>query len=116
MIFREGPVGGIAGREHEGVLMNGCSTAAMGGAYEFSKNASANLREKDDAWNPALGGFFAGTMMGLRCMALHIFPSLTGPWHSFLMSVFSCSSLSTRHCRLRHRARRCSWRLLIHRR
>ena len=40
----------------------------MGGAYEFSKNASANLREKDDAYNPAIGGFFAGTMMGLRCM------------------------------------------------
>jgi len=39
----------------------------MGGAYEFSKTASANLREKDDAWNPAVGGFFAGTMMGLRC-------------------------------------------------
>jgi len=39
----------------------------MGGAYEFTKNASANLREKDDAYNPAIGGFFAGTMMGLRC-------------------------------------------------
>ncbi|KAK4890433.1 hypothetical protein LTR17_004763 [Elasticomyces elasticus] len=40
--------------------------AAMGGTYEFSKNAAANLREKDDAYNPAIGGFFAGTMMGLR--------------------------------------------------
>ncbi|KAK0290697.1 hypothetical protein LTR35_000129 [Friedmanniomyces endolithicus] len=40
--------------------------AAMGGAYEFTKNASANLREKDDAYNPAVGGFFAGTLMGLR--------------------------------------------------
>ncbi|KAK1040194.1 hypothetical protein LTS16_010583 [Friedmanniomyces endolithicus] len=40
---------------------------AMGGAYEFTKNASANLREKDDAYNPAVGGFFAGTLMGLRC-------------------------------------------------
>ncbi|KAK0892360.1 hypothetical protein LTR91_019267 [Friedmanniomyces endolithicus] len=39
---------------------------AMGGAYEFTKNASANLREKDDAYNPAVGGFFAGTLMGLR--------------------------------------------------
>lgn len=42
----------------------------MGGAYEFTKNASANLRERDDAYNPAIGGFFAGTMMGLRCKLL----------------------------------------------
>ncbi|KAK4540899.1 hypothetical protein LTR36_008841 [Oleoguttula mirabilis] len=40
--------------------------AAMGGVYEFTKNASANLREKDDAYNPAMGGFMAGTMLGLR--------------------------------------------------
>lgn len=39
----------------------------MGGAYEFSKCASANLREKDDALNSAIGGFFSGTMLGLRC-------------------------------------------------
>lgn len=42
-------------------------TGAMGGAYEFAKTASANLREKDDVWNPTIGGFFAGTMLGLRC-------------------------------------------------
>jgi hypothetical protein len=42
----------------------------MGGAYEFSKNAAANLREKDDAYNPAIGGLFAGSMMGLKCMWL----------------------------------------------
>ncbi|KAI9680791.1 MAG: hypothetical protein M1817_004231 [Caeruleum heppii] len=40
--------------------------AAMGGAYEFVRHASANLREKDDSWNAALGGFFAGTALGLR--------------------------------------------------
>lgn len=45
--------------------------AAMGGAYEFTKNASANLRRKDDAFNPALGGFMSGTMLGLRCMSLN---------------------------------------------
>jgi hypothetical protein len=41
--------------------------AAMGGAYEFCKNASANLREKDDALNQAFGGFVAGSMLGLSC-------------------------------------------------
>jgi hypothetical protein len=42
------------------------STAAMGGAYEFVKTASANLREKEDPLNTALGGFFAGSILGLR--------------------------------------------------
>ncbi|RMY18801.1 hypothetical protein D0867_05087 [Hortaea werneckii] len=42
------------------------TTAAMGGAYEFTKNASANLRQKDDAYNPALGGLMSGAMLGLR--------------------------------------------------
>ncbi|MCJ1246542.1 hypothetical protein MMC30_003750 [Trapelia coarctata] len=40
--------------------------AAMGGAYEFTKLASANLREKDDSWNTAIGGFLAGGVLGLR--------------------------------------------------
>ncbi|KAK4611575.1 NADH-ubiquinone oxidoreductase [Fulvia fulva] len=40
--------------------------AAMGGAYEFTKIAAANLREKDDTWNSTIGGFFSGTMLGLR--------------------------------------------------
>ncbi|KAK8221866.1 hypothetical protein M8818_000031 [Zalaria obscura] len=39
---------------------------AMGGVYEFTKCASANLRQRDDSWNPAIGGFFAGNMLGLR--------------------------------------------------
>jgi len=40
--------------------------AAMGASYSFAKTASANLREKNDSWNPAIGGFFAGSMMGLK--------------------------------------------------
>lgn len=42
-------------------------SAAMGGTYEFSKLASANLREKDDSWNSAIGGFLAGSIMGIKC-------------------------------------------------
>ncbi|KAF4637935.1 hypothetical protein G7Y89_g165 [Cudoniella acicularis] len=41
-------------------------TAVIGGAFEFTRNASANLREKDDSINPAIGGFLAGAVMGLR--------------------------------------------------
>lgn len=38
----------------------------MGGTYEFAKIASANLREKEDPWNTAIGGFFSGSILGLR--------------------------------------------------
>ena len=41
-------------------------TAAMGGVYEFVRRAAANLREKEDSWNPTIGGFFAGATTGLR--------------------------------------------------
>jgi len=40
--------------------------AAMGGTYQFTKLASANLREKDDSWNTAIGGFLAGSVLGMR--------------------------------------------------
>ncbi|KAK4032987.1 hypothetical protein C8A01DRAFT_20013 [Parachaetomium inaequale] len=40
--------------------------AAAGGAFEFTRCASANLREKDDYWNHAIGGFVAGATVGLR--------------------------------------------------
>ena len=41
--------------------------AAIGGGYEFARVAAANLREKDDAWNPTIGGFVGGSVVGLRC-------------------------------------------------
>lgn len=41
---------------------------SMGLSYEFIRTASANLREKEDSWNHALGGFVAGSMVGLRGM------------------------------------------------
>ncbi|KAJ6189545.1 hypothetical protein N7519_004453 [Penicillium mononematosum] len=53
-----------------GVFVRGGGTittfAAMGGTYEFIKTASANLREKEDHYNVALGGFFSGAILGLR--------------------------------------------------
>ena len=48
------------------------SIAAAGGTYEFARTASANLREKDDSWNPAIGGFLGGGVLGLRCQLLHM--------------------------------------------
>lgn len=38
----------------------------MGATYEFIKTASANLREREDHYNVALGGFFSGAILGLR--------------------------------------------------
>jgi len=49
--------------------------AAMGGTYRFVSTASANLREKNDPYNVALGGFFAGALVGLRNRAM---PSVLG--------------------------------------
>ena len=45
--------------------------AAVGGTYEFTRFASANLREKDDSMNTAIGGFLAGSVLGLRCEYLN---------------------------------------------
>lgn len=39
----------------------------MGGAYEFFRTAAANLREKNDSYNEAIGGFCSGAMLGVRC-------------------------------------------------
>lgn len=40
--------------------------AAVGGVFEFSKNAAANLRQTKDEYNPAIGGFLAGSVLGIR--------------------------------------------------
>ncbi|EPE26969.1 NADH-ubiquinone oxidoreductase 213 kDa subunit [Glarea lozoyensis ATCC 20868] len=44
--------------------------AAIGGAYQFTMDAAANLREKDDSYNPAIGGLVAGAVMGLRSRSI----------------------------------------------
>ncbi|EFX00879.1 NADH-ubiquinone oxidoreductase subunit [Grosmannia clavigera kw1407] len=41
------------------------SFAAVGGVYEFSRVAMANLREKKDVYNTAVSGFLAGSVFGL---------------------------------------------------
>ncbi|PYH89923.1 NADH-ubiquinone oxidoreductase [Aspergillus ellipticus CBS 707.79] len=58
--------------------------AAMGGTYEFVKTASANLREKDDHYNVALGGFFSGAILGLRART---FPAILG--YGTALAVFT---------------------------
>jgi hypothetical protein len=37
----------------------------VGGAYKFSELAAANLREKEDHYNSAIGGFIGGSVLGM---------------------------------------------------
>ncbi|KAI1849635.1 hypothetical protein JX266_004584 [Neoarthrinium moseri] len=39
---------------------------AVPAIYSFAKDASANLREKDDSLNTTIGAFLGGAMLGLR--------------------------------------------------
>ncbi|KAI1102152.1 hypothetical protein F4804DRAFT_334592 [Jackrogersella minutella] len=39
---------------------------AVGTVYLFSKDAAANLREKDDTWNVTIASFLSGATIGLR--------------------------------------------------
>ena len=48
----------------------------------FTKTATANLREKDDYINSALGGFLAGAIMGSRCELLNF--SITDECYALL--------------------------------
>ncbi|PGH15105.1 hypothetical protein AJ79_02631 [Helicocarpus griseus UAMH5409] len=49
--------------------------ASVGGAYQFARIASANLREKEDHWNALFGGFFGGAAIGMRART---FPAVLG--------------------------------------
>lgn len=46
-----------------------CPAAAMGASYAFASTVSANLRQKNDSWNQAIGGLVGGSMIGLTRMA-----------------------------------------------
>ena len=46
-----------------------CSSVAMGATFGFAESAAANLRERDDMWNPTIAGFLAGSVAGLRSMS-----------------------------------------------
>ncbi|KAL9610483.1 MAG: hypothetical protein Q9167_004823 [Letrouitia subvulpina] len=49
--------------------------AAFGGSFSFFEAVAANLREKDDSYNPAIGGFAAGAVAGFRFRS---FPAVLG--------------------------------------
>jgi hypothetical protein len=47
-------------------MLTALLTAATGITYVFTRNVTANLREKDDAYSSALGGLFAGAIVGVK--------------------------------------------------
>lgn len=40
--------------------------AGVGALYQFTKDATANLRQKDDCYGEALAGFMGGSMVGVQ--------------------------------------------------
>ena len=40
-------------------------TAGVGAAYQFTLDATSNLRQKDDCYSEALAGFVAGAGVGV---------------------------------------------------
>lgn len=54
-----------------------CIIGAVFGTYTFITKAMSNLRESNDSWNPAVGGFIAGSMIGLRKSSWPLRPLVT---------------------------------------
>ncbi|PWN98026.1 hypothetical protein FA09DRAFT_330186 [Tilletiopsis washingtonensis] len=48
---------------------------ALGGAFSFAESMSANVRQRNDAWNTAIGGAAAGLVVGARARSI---PTLFG--------------------------------------
>lgn len=69
--------------------------AVSGGAYNFTKIASANLRQKNDPWNSALGGFVAGSLMGMTRRRLPVVLGL-GAFVSATMGLFEVTGARLR--------------------
>lgn len=66
---------------------------AVGGVYEFVRCASANLREKEDHYNAGIGGFFAGSIMGMRAGRIPVILGY-GALTSITLSVFELTGNS----------------------
>jgi hypothetical protein len=67
--------------------------AATGATYAFVKNFSANIRETDDSWNSAYGGFLAGSIQGLRRTSAFSSPILPPLSFSIVYSLLKIQSL-----------------------
>ncbi|KAI1377873.1 NADH-ubiquinone oxidoreductase 213 kDa subunit [Hypoxylon crocopeplum] len=68
---------------------------ALGAVYKFSKDAAANLREKDDTLNVTIAAFLGGATIGLRTGRM---PQILGfgAAYSVIMSTFEYAGGSLR--------------------
>jgi hypothetical protein len=49
-------------------------TAGCGATYQFAKDATSNLRQKDDSYSEAIAGFLSGSCIGIYsvyCQSSH---------------------------------------------
>ncbi|KAI5793888.1 mitochondrial import inner membrane translocase subunit Tim17 family protein [Peziza echinospora] len=69
--------------------------AGAGTTYMFFKSASANLRESDDYVNSAIGGFFAGAVLGVKFRTM---PAVLGyaSAASVIMAIYEITGGSLR--------------------
>ncbi|KAI1435850.1 hypothetical protein GGR50DRAFT_277588 [Xylaria sp. CBS 124048] len=74
------------------------SFLAITTAYTFSKDAVANLREKDDTWNTTVAAFIAGATGGLKSRRFATVLGL-GAGFSVVMSTFAYTGNSLRGTR-----------------
>ncbi|KAF3763864.1 hypothetical protein M406DRAFT_357256 [Cryphonectria parasitica EP155] len=68
---------------------------AVGGTFEFFKQASANLRQKNDHYNAGIGGFLAGSLLGMRSGRMSVILGY-GAATSVALSLFEYSGGSLR--------------------
>ncbi|KAF2176395.1 hypothetical protein K469DRAFT_700122 [Zopfia rhizophila CBS 207.26] len=62
--------------------------AGVGAVFQFTLDSSANLRQKDDSYNHAIAGFFAGSTLGLPRRSV-AFMLGSGTALGILMSAFN---------------------------
>ncbi|KAK5625688.1 hypothetical protein RRF57_001404 [Xylaria bambusicola] len=77
-------------------LLTRIATAALTTVYSFSKDAAANLREKDDTFNTTIASFLGGATLGLRYGAAGRMPRILGLGAAFavIMTAFDYTGSS----------------------
>ncbi|KAH8903246.1 NADH:ubiquinone reductase [Coniochaeta sp. PMI_546] len=72
--------------------------SAVGGVFQFSKTAAANLREQNDHYNSAIGGFLGGSILGMQKRSM---PRILGygALFSVVLAVFDYTGSSLKGSR-----------------
>ncbi|KAF1920605.1 hypothetical protein BDU57DRAFT_508994 [Ampelomyces quisqualis] len=87
--LRKQNVGAMGIFTHSGGLI--ALFAATGAAYQFTLDATSNLRQKDDCYSEAIAGFVSGTCVGIYKRSLP-FMLGSGAGFSVVMTTFRYTS------------------------